>query len=58
VNWQWHVCDVCSLIDGDDSMKPCAYCSLCDAWLCEHDMHDWRRRGMAAVIAQGQRFFA
>lgn len=27
-------CDVCRLVDFDASPKLCAYCGLCDAWLC------------------------
>ena len=58
MNWQWHVCEVCAVLDGDDTLKPCTYCSFCDAWLCEHDLQDWLRRTKAAAIVQGQRFFA
>ncbi len=47
-------CDVCILIDGNYAPQPnVAYCSACDAWLCEKDRADsipaWIRRGLAAI---------
>ena len=44
-----HVCDVCRLLDGDLSEKPCGYCEMCDSWICERDKACWQRRIWAAV---------
>jgi len=51
MNLMWHICDVCFLVDGDETTKPCSYCSFCDAWLCERCRPDLRRRALAAAIA-------
>ena len=45
-----HICDVCRLLDGDSSPKPCAYCAGCRAWVCERDLGRWDRRARAAVM--------
>lgn len=45
-------CDVCRLVDADTTVKNCGYCSLCDAWICEHCVADWPRRIKAAVKRQ------
>ena len=42
-----NVCDVCRLIDNDETPKACAYCSLCDSYICQRDQSDWWRRGKA-----------
>lgn len=36
-------------MDGDSSAKFCAYCGLCDAWICEQDANRWDRRLFAAA---------
>lgn len=43
------VCDVCRLVDGDLILKPCAYCGLCDSWICQEDQNRWGRRAKAAL---------
>lgn len=49
-NWNLEICDVCRLIDGDVSPKWCAYCSLCDAWVCVDDQSRPGRRLHAAYL--------
>ena len=50
--WVLEVCDVCRLIDGDVSPKWCAYCSLCDSWVCVDDQNRAGRRFHAAYLHQ------
>lgn len=42
-------CDVCSLVDGDESPKDVGYCGMCKAWLCEHCRTSLGRRAIAAL---------
>lgn len=42
-------CTCCARLDGDTAPKPVAYCSLCDAWLCDRCRGDWWRRTRAAL---------
>jgi hypothetical protein len=42
-------CTCCARLEGDYTEKPVAYCSLCDAWLCERCRGDWLRRARAAL---------
>jgi hypothetical protein len=42
-------CDVCRLLDNDNSLKDCVYCNLCDAYICVSDITNWLRRARAAV---------
>lgn len=44
---QMKVCDVCLLIDKDESIKLCKWCQSCNAWICESDVTNWFRRGRA-----------
>lgn len=43
------VCDVCRLLEFDESAKLCVYCNLCDAWICLQDIPRWGRRLQAAT---------
>ena len=43
-------CDVCRLLEGNSSPKPCTYCSLCDAHICGACFRNWPRRIRAAVL--------
>ena len=45
--WEWQICEVCYLLDGDNSTKPCYYCSDCQAWICQSDLSNWTRRARA-----------
>lgn len=47
-----NTCDVCFLIDGDQTLKPCTYCPKCDAFLCERCQVDPVRRFRAAFLAR------
>lgn len=50
-----HACDVCRLLYHDASPKPDAqYCSLCDAWLCDHCRSHWTQRAVAAILRAGE----
>jgi hypothetical protein len=31
---QFRPCDVCVILDNDQTIKECAYCGLCDKWIC------------------------
>lgn len=46
---QVRACDVCRLVDYDVAPKPCTYCPMCDAWICEADNNKWGRRIKAAI---------
>lgn len=46
---QHRMCDVCRLVDYDTTAKWCAYCGLCDSWICEADLGNWVRRIKAAI---------
>jgi hypothetical protein len=56
--WYMQVCDVCRLLDGDRRQKLCAYCPICDAWICVQDVSNWGRRGRASALAMAERFNA
>jgi hypothetical protein len=43
-------CNVCEILDGDRSLKPCSWCSVCRAWICERDLGDLSRRARAARL--------
>ena len=43
------VCDVCRLVDGDQSIKLCSWCSLCGAWICQQCSPDAIRRATAMM---------
>lgn len=49
------VCDVCFLLDGDDSWKPVKYCSLCDSFLCDDCRGRYDLRAIAAVKRVGRK---
>ncbi len=51
MGWEFHVCEVCRLLDGDSRLKPCQFCSLCGSWICAEDLPDWYRRSLAAILA-------
>lgn len=40
-------CDVCKILDGDDTPKEVTYCHLCNAHLCAKDRKSIVRRLMA-----------
>lgn len=44
---QVKVCEVCRLIDKDESLKLCKWCGVCNAWICENDETAFVRRGVA-----------
>ena len=46
-------CDVCRILDGDESPQPCEWCSLCKAWLCVRDQFDILRRARAGFMRAG-----
>lgn len=46
---QFRMCDVCRLLDFNTAHKLCAYCGLCDAWICTEDKDNWPRRIKAAL---------
>lgn len=46
---QMGVCTCCERLDGDTSPKMVAYCSVCDAWLCDECREDYWRRARAAL---------
>jgi len=43
------VCEVCQILDEDESLKPCTYCHFCKAYVCDKDLRNWTRRSEAAV---------
>jgi hypothetical protein len=43
------VCEVCKRLDDDWNLKWCSFCNLCGAWICQADLNNWFRRGMAAL---------
>lgn len=45
----WKVCDVCRILDGDYRLKQCAFCGLCNAWICVDDIDNWWRRVAAGL---------
>lgn len=43
------ICEVCRLIDGDNSVKPCKWCEQCQAFICRLDWRNIPRRMLAAM---------
>ena len=43
-------CRVCELVDGDNSKKQVAYCSMCKQYICEQHWSDWVSRGIASLL--------
>jgi hypothetical protein len=41
------ICRVCSLLDNDNSLKLCRYCSACSSWICIQDWYRLDRRAKA-----------
>lgn len=50
-------CDVCFILDGDERQKPVAYCSKCDAYICENCQVDSWRRFRAMLKRATKKFF-
>lgn len=48
--WQMTTCEVCRLVDGDYSVKPCRFCSMCRAWICAADLPNLARRARAMLL--------
>ena len=46
---RYGICDVHRLLDYDTTLKPCGYCGMCDAWICQEDLNRWDRRLRAAL---------
>lgn len=46
--WTKAICRVCEILNQDQSLKTCKWCSLCKAFLCETCIKDWSRRAKAA----------
>ena len=42
-----HVCDVCRLVNNDNTPKECVWCNFCHAWICKDDLNRWDRRAIA-----------
>ncbi len=40
-------CEVCRLLNKDESLKLCKWCQSCNAWICEDDVTNYLRRGRA-----------
>lgn len=49
-------CEVCRLVDGDDSPKVVRWCDFCRAWICDGCWGDWKRRTRAAIRRRIGRF--
>lgn len=45
--WTNAVCEVCRLLDGDTTIKPCVFCAKCQSWICSNDLPNMRRRALA-----------
>lgn len=43
-------CMSCSRVDGDFSVKPVKYCSLCGGYICKECWFDFPKRAKAAII--------
>ena len=56
--WELQICTVCFYVDGDARQKMCAYCSVCDAWMCENCVPNWGRRGLAMARRMAERMRA
>lgn len=46
--YTYRPCDVCLILDGDQSNKRCFYCSLCDKYICDACRPNLVRRADAA----------
>ena len=44
------VCDVHSLVDGDDKKRIVSFCAFCDAWMCDVCSDDIAKRSAAWAI--------
>ena len=40
-------CRVCELLDKDANDKGVVWCDLCKSYICENDIDNWPRRGLA-----------
>lgn len=47
---QLHICDVCKLIDKDETLKFCTFCPVCNAWICTKDRNRLDRRAQAMAL--------
>lgn len=43
------ICRVCELVDGDTTVKPVVYCSVCDSKICDDCRPKVKKRAIAAV---------
>ena len=43
------MCDVCLILDRDQSTKLCTFCGLCNAWICEGCKSNPVRRSLAML---------
>ena len=43
------VCEVCRILDNDEQLKECSYCSICKAWICKRDLYRLDRRMRAGL---------
>lgn len=43
-------CDVCTLVDGDETPKETGYCGICRAHMCEPCRDDTPRRARAMAL--------
>lgn len=50
------VCDVCRLVDRDETPKDVGYCPLCGAWMCESCRVSPARRARAAGLRALEKF--
>ena len=48
------VCEVCMLLDGNDSAKAVTFCGFCQAWICEWCSRNPARRARAAMTKKFQ----
>ena len=48
------VCDVCLLVDGDDSAKTVSFCSFCQSWICQRCSQNPIKRARAAGLRKLQ----
>lgn len=44
-----HVCDVCRIVDKDETVKLCQFCTSCKAWICDTCRSNPIRRTHAAL---------
>ncbi len=43
-------CDVCSLVDNDNTFKEVVYCEECEAYICKKCQSNWIKRAVAYFI--------